>query len=207
MGERILLREFYSGATPVKTTFLTEYEQLDVRKNNTMYLNGIFQRANVLNQNGRIYSRDILEREDKKFQEKIQYNLSTGECDHPDTAVLTLRNISHLIVETWWEDDALWGKLRILNTEAGRYLKDLVNERIPLAISSRGMGSVREASGKTFVNDDFDLICYDCVADPSTPGAFLNLVAESKHSNFSNNQNFQGKEYSISSILNEILKK
>jgi hypothetical protein len=106
----------------------------------------------------------------------------TGNCDHPDSSVINLKNASHLVTQVWWNGKDVMGKLRVLNTPSGQILKSLVNEGVQLGISSRALGSVREENGKTIVEDDLQLICFDMVSDPSTVGAFMQL-AENKEPN------------------------
>ena len=122
-----------------------------------------------------------------------------GELDHPDTSVINLANASHLVTEIWSEGDKVMGKIEVLNTPSGRVLKELVNAGVKLGISSRGMGSIREESGQTIVEDDFQLICFDMVSDPSTPGAFMMTEAKDRSNVFT-------KADRINRILNNIIK-
>jgi len=99
-----------------------------------------------------------------------------GELDHPDSAVVNLQNVSHNVKKMWWDGDSLVGDVEVLGTPSGNILKELFKSGITLGISSRGMGTTRESEGKTLVNDDFELVAFDFVSNPSTRGAFLEPV-------------------------------
>jgi hypothetical protein len=139
----------------------------------------ILQRANAKNQNGRIYPRELLMREAQKYEtEFIKQRRALGELDHPESVVVNLRNVSHNISEMHWEGDDLLGTLEVLSTPSGNIVKELMKNGIRLGISSRGTGSISQvgtASENTVeVDEDFNLICFDIVSNPSTHGAFLN---------------------------------
>jgi len=146
-----------------------------------LIVKGVLQRAEAKNQNGRVYPRPILEREAKKYNEvNIRQRRALGELDHPDSAVVNLNNVSHNITEMHWDGNDLVGTVEVLTTPAGNILRELFKAGITLGISSRGMGSVRElGEGKVEVQEDFDLIAFDFVSNPSTHGAFLKPVNES----------------------------
>ena len=131
------------------------------------------QKAGVKNGNGRVYKKKTLEREVKNYQKAIDERRALGELDHPDDSVINLKNASHIITKMWWEGDNVMGKVEVLSTPSGQVLKELVNAGVKLGISSRGLGSVKKQNGQTIVEDDFQLICFDMVSDPSTPGAYL----------------------------------
>ena len=138
---------------------------------------GVMQRATSENQNGRVYSKAILEREAKKYTDEFVKNGNAfGELDHPESSVVNLQNVSHNVTKMWWEGDSLHGDVEVLGTPAGNILKELFKSGITLGISSRGMGTTRESEGKTMVNDDFELVAFDFVSNPSTRGAFLEPV-------------------------------
>jgi len=142
-------------------------------------LSGVLQRADTVNQNGRIYPKDILGREIRNYQKLIAENRSTGELDHPDSSVVTLANLSHIIREAHMNTDgAVEGRVEILNTPNGKILQNLLDSGVKLGISSRGVGSTKKKDGYDIVQDDFQLICWDFVSEPSTPGAFM--LTESK---------------------------
>jgi hypothetical protein len=179
---KLLLTEYYELCPDGKCDdLLTEEEKRMVREDNAMFLTGIMQRANHLNGNGRVYSRPILEREVENYGKLVRERRALGELDHPDSAVINLSNAAHLVTEVWWDSDSVMGKVQILNTPSGQILRSLVESGVKLGISSRGMGSVHESDGQTIVEDDFQLICFDFVSEPSTTGAFM--IKENKQSN------------------------
>ena len=138
-----------------------------------LMMKGILQKAETLNQNGRLYPRAILEREIRNYQKFIKENRALGELDHPDSSVVELKNASHTIREAYMEGDIVYGTVEILNTPSGKILQSLVESGITLGISSRGVGSTRSKGDMQIVQDDFQLICWDFVSEPSTPGAFM----------------------------------
>jgi hypothetical protein len=160
---------------------------------------GKLQEAEQKNGNGRVYPREILEREAKKYAEgPVKTRTALGELDHPEASVVNLSNTSHVITEVWWKGNDLMGKLQLLPTPAGNIAKALVMAGIPLGISSRGMGSVRQLGETVEVQDDFELLCWDLVSVPSTPMAYMSL-AESK-------QHKSTKDYSkVNSLITEII--
>jgi hypothetical protein len=138
---------------------------------------GVLQRAGAPNQNGRVYPRPILEREVKKYGELIRQRRALGELDHPDSSVINLKNVSHNVKEVHWEGDDLIGTVEILSTPSGNILKELLKANILLGISSRGMGSVSPLrEGGVQVGEDFELIGWDFVSNPSTHGAFMTPI-------------------------------
>jgi hypothetical protein len=138
---------------------------------------GVLQRASAENQNGRVYPKEILMREAKKYEVLIKERRALGELDHPDSTVINLKNVSHNVREIHWEGDDLCGTVEILPTPSGNILKELLRAGILLGISSRGMGSVVNiGEGKVKVGDDFELIGWDFVSNPSTHGAFMTPV-------------------------------
>lgn len=136
-------------------------------------MKGILQKADTLNQNGRVYPRDILEREVRNYQKFIRENRALGECDHPDSSVVELKKVSHIIREAYMEGNICYGTVEILDTPTGKILKSLIEAGVTLGISSRGVGSTRKSGDHQIVQDDFQLICWDFVSEPSTPGAFM----------------------------------
>lgn len=164
---------------------LTEYFPLDYNalelneamKNNSMLrIKAILQRADSENQNGRIYPKEILMRESEKYlNEFVKQRRAMGELDHPENrTVVNLANVSHNVVEMHWEGDDLIGTLEILSTPSGNIIKELMKHGIRLGISSRGVGSVSQLGENSVqVEDDYGLICFDVVSNPSTQGAFL----------------------------------
>ena len=150
--------------------------------NGRLIVEGVLQRAEAENQNGRIYPTEVLRREVEKYKgREIKENRAFGELDHPEASVVELKNTSHIVRDVWWDGKDVIGKVEILKTPSGNILKELLEAGCTVGISSRGMGSVKEShNGKTVtVEDDFDLICWDFVSNPSTHGAFMRPVNES----------------------------
>ena len=114
-------------------------------------------------------------REVENYQKIINENRALGELDHPEDSVINLRNVSHMVTKCWWDGQNVMGKVKVLDTPSGNILKSLANSGVSLGISSRGMGSVTEGQEGTIVEDDFQLICFDIVSEPSTTNAYLNL--------------------------------
>jgi len=168
-------------------------------------VHGILQRSGAKNQNGRIYPKNILMRECSRYQvEYIDQHRALGELDHPDSSVVNLNNVSHNILKIWWEDNDLKGAVQILDTPSGKILKELFRAGITLGISSRGLGSVKElrSEGTVEVQEDFELICWDFVSNPSTQGAFM----RPSHMNESvDKTNTSNKYNKVNSIITSIL--
>ena len=180
-----LLREFYELCPGgVCQDLLTEAEKKYVSEGG-LILSGKIQEADVKNGNGRKYGEKILRREIEKYQDLIGQNRALGELDHPDSSVINLKNVSHLVVKTWWDGPAVMAKIKVLPTPSGKILQTLVESGVKLGISSRGLGSTHQSGGVTVVDDDFQLICFDMVSEPSTPNAFMmkehKALAESKN--------------------------
>ncbi len=149
-----------------------------------LVVSGVLQRAEAKNQNGRVYPKETLMREAKKYSDSfVQERRALGELDHPDSSVVNLNNVSHNVLDMKFQGDDLVGTVEVLSTPAGNILKELFKSGIKLGISSRGMGSVKEVmreGGNTVeVQPDFELIAFDFVSNPSTHGAFLSPVNES----------------------------
>ena len=163
---------------------LTEYRtfkvdkrlvEASIKENKSLVVKGVIQRAEAKNQNGRIYPREILEREIKKYAEgPIKERRALGELDHPESSVINLQNVSHNVTKVKMVGDDVYGEVEILSTPTGNILKELFRNGITVGISSRGMGSVQESgNGTVEVQDDFELLCFDFVSTPSTHGAFM----------------------------------
>lgn len=170
-----LLREFYELCEGgVCQDLLTEAEKTFVR-NGGMMLTGRCQHANLPNGNERVYPLEVLQREVKRYKSIVEDNRALGELDHPDSSIINLANVSHMVVNIWMDGPEVMAKCKVLDTPSGQILRSLVDAGVKIGISSRGMGSVREQMGKTIVEDDFQLICFDIVSEPSTPNAFMAL--------------------------------
>jgi hypothetical protein len=163
---------------------------------------GIMQRAGAKNQNGRIYKRDILEKEVQNYIENfVKVGNAYGELDHPESAVVSLKNASHVVKELWWEGEDLMGKVELLNTPAGNIVKAIIEGGHTIGISSRGTGSVQQTNeGTLMVQPDFELVCWDFVSNPSTQGAFMNPISL-------NEGKVKGNKYDrLDTIINNILR-
>jgi hypothetical protein len=136
----------------------------------------------------------------KNYQKLVKERRALGELDHPDDSVINLRNASHMVTSIWMEDNSVMGKVQVLNTPSGKILRELVSDGVKLGISSRGMGSVTEANGQTMVEDDFQLICFDFVSEPSTPGAFMMKEAKDLQK-----PNIFNKSDTINRLLNDVI--
>ena len=166
-------------------------------------MRGILQKANTLNQNGRVYPIDILEREVRNYQKFIAENRALGELDHPDSSVVELKNASHIVREAYMQGDICYGSVEILDTPSGKILKSLVDSGVTLGISSRGVGSTRKEGDYQVVQDDFQLICWDFVTEPSTPGAFM--MKEGREINESDLNRHFTKSDRVDRIFNDII--
>jgi len=175
-----------------------------INNNGKLIVTGVLQRANAKNHNGRIYPKAILEREVQKYiNTEIKENRALGELDHPDSSVINLKNVSHNIIEMRWNGDDVIGTVEVLNTPSGNILKELFKAGVTLGISSRGMGSVQQVNEDTSeVQDDFSLLCWDFVSNPSTHGAFLYPIKEGKENNL--NENYQYANELIRDIICEL---
>ena len=199
MTKKMLLREYYELCEGgVCQDLLTEDEKRFVSEGG-MILTGRMQTCGVRNGNGRVYSRPILEREVKNYSQIVNDRRALGELDHPEDSVVNLKNASHMVTNIWWDGDDVMGKVRVLNTPSGQCLRSLVESGVKLGISSRGLGTVSEKNGGSEVNDDFQLICFDFVSEPSTPGAFMIKEAKSQETNIFT------KSDKLHRIINDIL--
>jgi len=144
-----------------------------------LLVEGRLQSAETKNGNGRYYPKDVLEREVKNYIEgPIKENRALGELDHPDSQVINLKNVSHNIKDIWWDGNDVVGKIEILPTPSGNILTQLFKNGITVGVSSRGMGSLKQLGETQEVQDDFELLCWDFVSTPSTPGAYVAPVNE-----------------------------
>tara|TARA_R110001606_G_scaffold18937_4_gene70306 strand:- start:11989 stop:12567 length:579 start_codon:yes stop_codon:yes gene_type:complete len=183
--------------TPFKSVLRESKERPGVYE-----VEGVMQRAVAENQNGRVYSKAILEREASKYiKEFVERGNAFGELDHPETPVVSLKNASHIVKKLYWKGNDLMGKIELLNTPAGNIVKEIVKAGHTIGISSRGTGSVNQTNeGQLEVQADFELVCWDFVSNPSTHGAFMNPVAlqESKTK--------ASKFAKVHSVINDILR-
>tara|TARA_R110002110_G_scaffold312072_1_gene525489 strand:+ start:374 stop:979 length:606 start_codon:yes stop_codon:yes gene_type:complete len=197
MSKKMVLTEYYELCEGgICQDLLTEDEKKQISEGK-MILTGKLQAADQKNGNGRVYPEKVLKREVKNYEKLIRERRALGELDHPEDSVVNLKNASHLVRRVWWDGRDVMGTVEILNTPSGQILRSLVESGVKLGISSRGLGSTKEVSGKTMVQDDFQLVCFDFVSEPSTTGAFM--IKERKDSG-----NFT-KADKINRALNSIL--
>ena len=178
------------------------------QNNGKVIVTGWLQRANAKNQNGRIYPKEILMREVKNYKKvNIAESRALGELDHPESSVVNLQNVSHNVKDVWWKGDDVMGTVEVLSTPAGNILKELLKSGIKLGISSRGLGSVEElyenGEQAVQVKDDFELICWDFVSNPSTHGAFMKPATMNESVNTVNKIN--DKYSKINVLVSDIL--
>lgn len=175
-----------------------------IEKTGKIMMKGVLQKADTLNQNGRIYPTEILKREVRNYQKFILENRALGELDHPDSSVVNLKNCSHVIREAYIDNGVVYGTIEVLDkTPSGAILKGLVESGIKLGISSRGVGSTKKENDYHIVQDDFQLICWDMVSEPSTPGAFM--LPEGKSINPNELKKIFNKSDRIDRVLNDLL--
>ena len=163
---------------------------------------GIMQRAGAENQNGRIYKREILEREVQKYIENfVKVGNAYGELDHPESPIVSLKNASHIVKDLWWEGDNLMGKVELLDTPSGNIVRNIIRAGHTVGISSRGTGSVSQTNeGTLLVQPDFELVGWDFVSNPSTQGAFMNPISLNEA------KQVVGKYDRLDTIINSILR-
>ena len=163
---------------------------------------GIMQRAGAQNQNGRVYDKKVLLREVNNYMENfVKVGNAYGELDHPESPIVSLKNASHVVKDLWWDGDDLCGRVELLNTPAGNIVKEIIKGGHTIGISSRGTGSVKPTNeGYLEVQDDFELVCWDFVSNPSTHGAFMNPIS------LNEGAVKQDKYSKLDSILNDILR-
>jgi len=174
MGKKQILREWI--ALDYKPGLIKENREKNGGK---LILQGIIQKANTKNQNKRIYPHEVLEREIENYQKAVRENRAVGELDHPETSSVSLKNVSHIIREMSWDGENVIGRVEVLSTPQGKILESLLESGVTIGISSRGVGSTEKTNeGLDMVQPDYQIICFDIVSEPSTPGAYL--MPESK---------------------------
>ena len=193
MGKKLLIETHTLKSSPVQLT-----ENVS-KENGNIIVEGILASAEVKNGNGRYYSKELWNREMDKYQTLIEERRSMGELDHPESQVINLQNVSHIITEWNWDGDNVMGKIEILPTPSGNILTELIKNGVTVGVSSRGMGSLEQRGGVMEVQDDFELLCWDFVSTPSNPNSFMHLVKESKEFKA------QDKYQNVNKILGEIL--
>jgi len=172
-------------------------------ENGNLIVEGRLQTAETKNGNGRYYPRKILEREVKNYIDgPIKENRALGELDHPDSSIINLKNVSHNIKYIRWEGDDVIGTIEILPTPSGNILTELFRNGITVGVSSRGMGSLQpNSNGVQEVQDDFELLCWDFVSTPSTPGAYVHPINEGLDPSYETKDKYSP----VNEIITEIL--
>lgn len=190
LNERMMLIEqdagFVNPSDERNKDFVNEIKKINSGSQviaDPLVLYVVLQKWGVQNRNGRIYPKDILVRENNNYQQLIKERRALGELDHPESSIIAGDRISHNIIETWWENKTLMGKMEILMSPGyvnqgiisckGDEVANLVRNNIMIGVSSRGVGSLKEVNGQNIVQDDFELICWDVVTSPSTPGSWM----------------------------------
>jgi len=162
-------------------------EGFKVKPNEPILINCILQKWGVKNKNGRIYPKDVLVPQIEEYQRMISTNSAVSEADHPESSIISLQNISHMITKMWWgtgdQENILFGELKLIVTRGylqygivsviGDKILLYLENKIKLGISSRGVGTLKEIHGENYVQNDFEIIGFDLVTTPSTPGAYL----------------------------------
>ena len=174
MSKKLLIE---THAIKVSPSQLTENVN---RENGNLIVEGILATAEVKNGNGRYYKKELWDREMEKYDQLVKERRSMGELDHPESTVINLKNVSHLVTDYNWDGDQLMGKIEILPTPSGNILKELIKNGITVGVSSRGMGSLEQNGSVMEVQDDFELLCWDFVSTPSNPGSFMSVLQEGK---------------------------
>ena len=200
------------------------YGKLDYSKPFVFY--ATLQKHGVPNRNGRIYPEKILKREAEKYKEMINRGMSISELNHPESSLIDLDRVAHLITDIWWEDNVLVGKIQLLTTPGfhergivsskGDVAANMMRQGVTMGVSSRGVGSLVKKGEQNEVQDDFELICFDLVSSPSTPGAYLYLNKEDRpnyeeklteHENIHSSENPLSKSVDLMKRLSDYLDK
>ena len=170
MSKELLIETHTVNISPTQLT-----ESVN-KENGNLLVQGILATAEVKNGNGRYYSKELWNREMEKYKDLIKERRSLGELDHPESSVVNLKNVSHLIRDYNWDGDNVMGVIEILPPPSGNILKELIKNGVTVGVSSRGMGSLQDVGGVMEVQDDFELLCWDFVSTPSNPGSFMHEV-------------------------------
>jgi hypothetical protein len=208
---------FVSPKDKMNFEILKEAHNLDYRNPFEFY--AVLQKYNTPNRNGRFYPEKILKREADKYKVAIAKGLSTSELNHPESSLIDLDRVSHIITDIWWDKNILMGKLKLLTTPGfhergivsskGDVAANLMRQGVTLGISSRGVGSLKNVGERNEVQDDFELICFDLVSSPSTPGAYLFSDVNDRdkyEENLEEEKKIQSQEKSVDKSL-DLMKK
>ena len=184
IGKGILIEMdagYVSPTDPLNVDIIKEQKEIDYRNPFEFY--AVLQKFGVPNRNGRVYPERILKRESEKYKTMIKKGLSTSELNHPESSLIDLDRVAHIITDIWWDGNILMGKLKLLTSPGfhergivstkGDIAANLMRQGVTMGVSSRGVGSLKKIGEQNEVQDDFELICFDLVSSPSTPGAYL----------------------------------
>ena len=174
MSKKLLIE---THAIKVSSSQLTESIN---KENGNLMVEGVLATAEVKNGNGRYYKKELWDREMEKYDQLVKERRSMGELDHPESTVINLKNVSHIVTGYNWDGDQLMGKIEILPTPSGNILKELIKNGVSVGVSSRGMGSLEPNGSVMEVQDDFELLCWDFVSTPSNPGSYMHVLKEGK---------------------------
>jgi len=162
-------------------TYINEMKDFDYTQDLILY--AVLQKYDTPNKNGRIYPETLLKREVEKYQSIIKKGGALNELNHPTSSLIDLDRVSHSILETWWDGKILMGKIKIYLTPGwkkmgivstkGDQAAYLLMNGATLGISSRGVGSLKNVKGQNIVQEDYEIVCFDLVSSPSTPGAYI----------------------------------
>ena len=190
------------------TDFKYDFDQVKKSKEENegkLIVKGIIQRANAINQNGRIYPKEILLREVNNYLTLVKERKAMGELDHDDSPIVNLKNVSHIINDIWIDGDAIYGSVEVLPTPSGQILRSLIESNVTVGISSRALGSVHNNGQADIVQDDLHFICWDMVSEPSTNGAYMMKEAREVDPRLINQ--IYSREYRIDRVLRDIIEK
>jgi len=184
----LIEKDGYIDINDTKNKTLVE----NINKNDGWYIpfpfivHAVFQKADTPNANGRIYPRHILEKEIERYLLKCSERRGYGQADHPADTIISVKELSHNITKLWWEGKTVVGEMEIIlspgyikhgivSTVGDNVANSIFFNKLKLGVSSRGVGSVENKNGTAIVQDDFELLCWDLVSDPSTPNAWMDL--------------------------------
>lgn len=192
LGHGILIEMdagYISPSFEPNARILKEAANMDYRNPFEFY--AVLQKYDTPNRNGRFYPEKILKREADNYKKLIKKGLSTSELNHPESSLIDLDRVSHIITDIWWDGNILMGKLKLLTSPGfhergiisskGDVAANLMRQGVTMGVSSRGVGSLKKVGERNEVQDDFELICFDLVSSPSTPGAYLFLNQEDRN--------------------------
>ena len=199
MSKKLLIE---THAIKVSSSQLTESIN---KENGNLMVEGVLATAEVKNGNGRYYKKELWDREMEKYDQLVKERRSMGELDHPESTVINLKNVSHIVTGYNWDGDQLMGKIEILPTPSGNILKELIKNGITVGVSSRGMGSLEQNGSVMEVQDDFELLCWDFVSTPSTHGAYVAPVNVNVNINESKIQSPKFKYTNVNNIIRDII--